>query len=734
MMRWANVALLWRRELIDQLRDRRTIFMVAVLPLFMYPLLGASFLQLAQFLDQHPSRVAVVGAERFAPDVSPIDLETGAAQGLPDDLASAAMVEFTAVSTFDRAAPENDQLHVLRERIRQGAFDAAVVFPPDFVDWISSGKSLASDEGSVEEPLILYNSAREPSQLAAERLRGVFGVWKNQVVRARLDANDDLAMLFEPLALVGLDVAAPGRSGAAAWSRLLPFLVLLWALTGAFYPAIDLCAGEKERGTLESLLASSASRAEIVWGKLAAVATFSAATALLNLAAFALTGSFVAARLTTFGTGEALPAPPLSAFPWLVLALIPAAAMFSALCLALAALAKSTKEGQYYLVPLLAAALPLMLLPMSPGAELTLGTSLVPLTGLMLLVRSLIEGGPWQAAPFIPPVALVTTVCCAASIRWAIDQFSRENVLFRESERFSPWRQLQAMLRDRRDVPSPALALFAGVLILTVQFFLSMLLPAPAPGELGKFLFSFFTVQALAIAGPPLALGWLLTRRPADTFRLRLPPLAVVPLAMLLAVAVHPVAAALQQLVMHLYPLANAEALAGFGSFIAEPSAFWVVAAALSLTPAVCEELAFRGFLLRGLERPGRTGWAIVASAVLFGAAHGIIQQSIVAAFLGLLLGYLAIASHSILPTVAFHATHNGLMLLAARFGGESTWLQTLKAPSAAAGAMEYAAPVLIAGILAAGLLLSVITRICRRPDKSPVAKKPLAPVVSVAS
>ena len=80
---------------------------------------------------------------------------------------------------------------------------------------------------------------------------------------------------------------------AAFWSKVLPFVVFIWALTGAFYPAVDLCAGEKERGTLETLLSSPAERSEIVMGKLLTIMGFSSATSLLNLLSMAITGTAV---------------------------------------------------------------------------------------------------------------------------------------------------------------------------------------------------------------------------------------------------------------------------------------------------------------------------------------------------------------------------------------------------------------------------------------------------------
>src|SRR6185295_4782472 len=110
------------------------------------------------------------------------------------------------------------------------------------------------------------------------------------------------------------DVAEKEQRSAAVWSKILPFLLLIWALTGAFYPAIDFCAGEKERGTLETLLSSPAARTEIVWGKLFTVMLFSMATVMLNLVSLGVTGLFVAGQLPQFGP------PPWTSLLWLLVA------------------------------------------------------------------------------------------------------------------------------------------------------------------------------------------------------------------------------------------------------------------------------------------------------------------------------------------------------------------------------------------------------------------------------
>ena len=120
---------------------------------------------------------------------------------------------------------------------------------------------------------------------------------------------------------------------------------------------------------------------------------FSVSTAALNILSMGFTGAFVINQMQFLGPGgPELGMPPELTPLWLLLGLIPVSALFSALCIALASFARSNKEGQYYLMPLLLVSMPLMILPMAPGVELSFGNSLIPLTGLVLLLKSLLEG------------------------------------------------------------------------------------------------------------------------------------------------------------------------------------------------------------------------------------------------------------------------------------------------------------------------------------------------------
>ena len=107
-------------------------------------------------------------------------------------------------------------------------------------------------------------------------------------------------------------------------------------------------------------------------------------------------------------------------------------------------------------MPLLIVTMPLVILPMSPGVDLNLGTSLIPITNVVLLLRCVLEGSYWQAFNFHPPWQPVTITACMFAIAWAVDQFNRESVLFRESERLDLGLWLVHLVRDRQPTPTAA--------------------------------------------------------------------------------------------------------------------------------------------------------------------------------------------------------------------------------------------------------------------------------------
>jgi sodium transport system permease protein len=248
-------------------------------------------------------------------------------------------------------------------------------------------------------------------------------------------------------------------------------------------------------------------------------------------------------------------------------------------------------------------------------------------------------------------------------------------------------------------------------LILLLQFFLNVSLAgAGEPLDLGV---TAAVTQLATIATPALLMAVMLTRDPARTLLVRGTTGRAVAAAALLAVLVHPAATWLGIAVQQLYPVSDELKGALAGMFRPDTSLVELFLAA-ALLPAVCEELAFRGFILSGLRHLGHKWRAIALCSILFGVAHGVVQQSIVAAAAGVLLGYVAVQTGSLWPCIAFHAVHNSLGLAAMRVAelGSPELLAGWLYESTPDGIIRYTWPVVAAAAFCAWLVAGWFKRL----------------------
>ena len=692
-MNWRHIQLIYHREMRDQLRDRRTLFTIAVLPLLLYPLIGLLMMQVAQFNREYSVRIRIIGQENWPASMPLIDADRKLVVG-PNATELSRLIEITT----EPWPSDVKTLEELRQRsiaaVHADLVDAVLIVKPDFAQQMqgrltadSAKETLASlpvetnaadanaaeqteqtaaPESTTEGLELVANLARDHSQLAKRRLQQSLDLWLNSWVSRELTASGVSASLIAPLQIAQTDTAPDSVRRAMLWSKVLPFVMLVWALTGAFYPAIDLCAGEKERGTLETLLSSPARRNEIVWGKLLTVATFSISSALLNLFSMHATAGLIVNQLAKTGSLQAvetLGPLPIQALGWLLLLLLPMAAFFSALALAVAALARSTKEGQYYLMPLLLVTLPLVSLPMIPSLSLNLGTSLVPVSGAVFLVRSLIEGRYTEAIMHLPVVVMVTVACCLLSIRWAIRQFESESVMFRESDRWSLQTWLHHLWRDRGMTASPAEAILCGLIILVAMFF-AQFMAGSSIADWKSVVSMTVSVQIGLILTPCLLMAIFLTRSLRHALRLHHVQPSHLVAAICLGFTLHPTYTALGNAIRYVYNLGDQiqAALAHFSQLIyAQP--LWAVLGLLAVLPAVCEELTFRGFVFGGLVKQGGALRAILITSLFFGFTHTILQQSIAACIMGLMLGLIAWRTGGVICCICVHVINNVLSI-----------------------------------------------------------------------
>lgn len=734
-MNWEHIRLIFLRELRDQLRDRRTLFTIAVLPLLLYPVMGMILLQILQFHREQTVKVEVFGYENWG-DVPPLVQDNAIAEGLlsPDERN---LLEFVFPQESNASREIADWKEIALKRIGSGMSDLVLFIPKDFSDRMHSLVNRSEEDRDPHRLPAVYvfgNRVSDRSMVAERRVSEAIACWQREWLFDQLDQVHIQRRVVDPIEITSIDVAPPANRNAILWSKLLPFVMLVWALTGAFYPAIDLCAGEKERGTLETLLSSPARRKEIVWGKLLVVVTFSVGTALLNLVSMQWTSSMMMrqfSRIHLEGMASAMGPLPLSSIGWLIIMLLPISALFSALALAIASLARSSKEGQYYLMPLLLVGMPLVMIPMMPGVTLSLGTSVVPVTGAVLLSRSLLEGEYHEALIHLPFVIAVTVGACWLAIRWAVGQFESESVLFRENERFSLQLWLRHVWRDRGATASVSESLFCGFFILVSLFFGRLMATEPRI-EWTAIARSVVLIQVGLILAPSLVMATMLTRSLRESLRIHVKHWGDIPMAAILAVGLHPLFVLFASLVQAEFAVGEqTRSLLHQYDIAIGVAPLASVLLVLAVLPAICEEIAFRGFVFGGLLEGKGIVRAVVVSSLFFGLSHGLLQQSITATLMGVLLGYLAYRSGGVLTSIAFHAVHNALSMSLARLQSHSEALPGYLSPifTPTEDGIAYSTSWILLGSCVT--LLAFLWFYRRQPspllDRMPTAAKPKA-------
>ncbi|HEX6372307.1 MAG TPA: ABC transporter permease subunit/CPBP intramembrane protease [Longimicrobium sp.] len=627
-MRWSTVRTVLGKELRETVRDRRTLFMMLVLPTLLYPAMLVLIQQIAIFgqrqLSAAPARVAVAGADpalvRFMDGDSAIRV-------------------FSAESATVAA-------------VREGKVEAAVVL----------GAAPVAAAGS-RQARILFDATDDRSRRAQELAWARLDEWGDTLLATRLRGAGLPATFATPLAVADSSVATAEEAGGYTLGRFLPLILVLMTLLGTFYPAIDMAAGEKERGTLETLLTAPVPAAEIVAGKFAAVALIGMAAAVANLLSMLLTFQSGIFRMGA-ASNLRFTLPPGAAL-LVFIALIPLAVLFAAAFLGLALRAQSFKEAQNALTPAqLAATLPLLVVTL-PGIDFTPALALFPVVGVAMFFRELMTGDP----PFLASLLAVlsTGAYAALALVFASRAFGREDVLFGggsgEAARGGGWgERIRAWRAAERGIPLPAEAMAFIALIALLYFHLGTRLQGSL-GERGLLAsqWGLLALPAVALA----ALGPYDWRR---TLAVRRPPPKALLAAALIALGGIPVGWSIVWLEMQMFE-GGLESLVPLQEMLTAADtrrALWLFFIA-ALTPAVCEELVFRGVLLQSLGREMRGWHAVVLSAAIFGAFHLSFETALrflPTAFIGLLMGWVVWHSRSIFASMLMHFINNAFVVM----------------------------------------------------------------------
>lgn len=381
MLNWREVGTLYAWEMRSALRERTIVLNSILIPIFLYPfLLWAVFTGITFVIGQTEgmtSRVAMTAIPAGHADLErAIQREAG--------------VEVARI-TPDRAQAA--------QQIRAGALDV-------FIDLVPAAGRLP---GNFRVWLV-FDESKERSAIAKTRVIAVIDRYREDWLRREAVARGAAPVEWEAFAVERRNVASGRQIGRFMLGLMLPLFFVIMVAIGSFYPAIDATAGERERGTWETLMSVAASRASIVAAKYFYVATFGFLAGALNLSAMILTMKPVLAPLLA-RTGDVLEfSVPLASIPVLGLAAVLLAGFVSAGMMIFAAFARTFREGQSMITPFyLLIMLPVIFLQV-PGIRFTMALACMPVVNVTLMVREAI------GSTFHWPQIAVTVIVSLATI------------------------------------------------------------------------------------------------------------------------------------------------------------------------------------------------------------------------------------------------------------------------------------------------------------------------------
>ncbi len=395
---WGNVWLLFQKEIVGAVRDRRTMILTVLFPLVFYPLVLS---MTGLFSAAERTRI-----EELVPTVLVVDQAKDPAFTARLQATMTLDVLFVATLEQGKADLEAERGQILMDVTRTGS-------------GASAGLNVT----------LHYDKTNRVSAVAAARVREFLEGYLKAVLEDKLaDLGLKLDKLSPPLSVNVVDTASSSVVGRMILSRLVPYFMVLAILTGAMGLGAEITAGEKERGTIATLLVSQLSRTEIVLGKFLAILTVSLVTSLLSAVGLFIGLQTSGGGLAPMGAEATFSLGPAT-LGWMVVVLLPLAVIIAALVLIVGSYARSQKEASTYLLPVYMGIILVGMASMTGGMQFSGTRFLIPIANVLYALQEVIVGE--TVLSHLVYTLVGNAVCGVLLIVAAIGVFRREAVLFR---------------------------------------------------------------------------------------------------------------------------------------------------------------------------------------------------------------------------------------------------------------------------------------------------------------
>jgi|TARA_B110000495_G_scaffold147685_1_gene130590 sodium transport system permease protein len=390
---------IFKKELVDVLRDRRTLMFMIIIPILITPLLVIGSIKFQEYQNKKSEdkvlKIALINDSN-------------------DFLIKELLSEQKGVQVV-----EGISIDSLESGIKSDSLQGGLYIGKKFLKNISSNAT-----GNVK----IYFKSSDLMSKSKKRMQDALEGYKQKTVRDRLNKLNIEDQLLEPLNVISIDMSTAKETLGKAIGGFIPYILVMFIFLGAMYPAIDLGAGEKERGSLETLLSSPATKFEITMGKLLVVSLAGMVSGLVSVLGISSSLFFIDK------IPEQIRATILELInPFMIISIIilmiPIAIFFASMLLSISFYAKSFKEAQSLMGPLNMVILVPLFLSLGPGMEMDHSTALMPLINVGLLTKEILAGS-------VEPIYFIETLLsllffAAIGIRFSVYWFEKENTIFR---------------------------------------------------------------------------------------------------------------------------------------------------------------------------------------------------------------------------------------------------------------------------------------------------------------
>lgn len=616
---------LFKRELTDILRDKKTLFMMLVVPIIIYPLLiiGMTFLMSSVMNSQAEKTYLVAFDEE-------------------DELAA---------KIADIIENNPDKLSYKLEIVQKS--DCKMALEAGDIDIYVSKAS----DGRIA---LCYLSAKDRSNTALDALTDAFEIYREELQKDRIDeAGLDADYLLNPIHYEGEDLSSTEESVGNMIGSIIPFFIVTMILLGALYPSIDVTAGEKERGTLETLLTLPITNFEMIMSKFLAVSCIACASAILNVFSMGGAMAFLVSSSMSLAEDINLEIHYETFIPGILFTLVVMvffALLVTAVCMCTCVFAKNFKEANNYVTPVMLIFMFGSYAAMIPDLELTAQTAAIPIVNVALLVEGLFQ---FQYNYGLFAIVLFSNVAYSLLAILILGKiYNSEAVLF--SEGLSSVR-IFTRRSEMKEKQMPGY----GDLILLLCLVLLLIFYVGSFAQI-KWGFGGVVIQQLIILLCPVLYAWYMKADAKKLFSIKKPGVSQAAGGILFGIAAFLCAIIIGVLLVPFFP-ESADGLTQLDDMLTSQPAVALILV-VALMPAIGEELLFRGFVMGTLKNKCTGVIAVLITTLLFAAYHMSLIKMFTIGIIGFGLTYAAYKSGSIVTSMCVHFLNNLLSVLITKY------------------------------------------------------------------